>query len=136
MINNLQGLMIGVSEFKSKLNEIINNRLTKIIMKNNVPMSVVLPYDEYVALKEQAKEGQNIIGRMGQDITLDNGVQIMTTIAKEDEGFCIKYYIKMKTSGEYKLEFTHHHCNPSPDSNCTEAERFAMFQELLKNREE
>lgn len=136
MRNNLQDLMIGVSDFKAKVNEIINNRLTKIIVKNNSPVSVVLPYDEYIALKEQAEEGKNIIGRMGQDITLDNGVQIMATISKEDGGFCIKNYIKMKTSGDYKLDFTQHHCTPSIESTYTINELVEMMQDRINSKKD
>lgn len=135
MINNLQDLMIGVSEFKAKVNEIINNKLTKIIMKNNNPVSVVLPYEEYVALKEQSEEGKNIVGRMGQDITLDNGVQVMVAVAKEDGGLCIKTYIKMKTSGDYKLHFTQHLGNPSVESTYTTDELVSMMQKRMKSKE-
>lgn len=134
MINNLQDLMIGVSEFKAKVNEIINNKLTKIIMKNNNPVSVVLPYEEYIALKEQAEEGKNIIGRLGQDITLDNGVQIMVTVNKEEEGFCIKNYIKMKTSGDYKLDFTQHHGTPSVEKTYTVDELISMMQKRRESK--
>lgn len=122
MIKNLEDVMIGVSEFKAKVNEIINNKLSKIIVKNNKPVSVVLPYEEYIALKEQAEDSKNILGRMGQDITLDNGVQVMVAVSKDDSGICTKTYIKMKTSGDYKLHFTHHLSNPNIESTYTTEE--------------
>lgn len=131
MINNLQDLMIGVSDFKAKVNEIINNNLTKIIVKNNNPVSVVMPYEEYVALKAQAEEGKNIVSRMGQDITLDNGVQAMVTVGKDDDGICTKTYIKMKTTGNYKLHFTHRLSAPPVEAQYETDELVAMMRERM-----
>ena len=48
---NLEKMMISISEIKKQLSEVVNDKLTKIIMKNNSPVSVIMPYDEYVKLK-------------------------------------------------------------------------------------
>ena len=81
-MSNFENLMIGLSEVKNTLSEVVNNGLTKIIVKNNKPVSVLVPYEEYKVLESKAKEGDEIIGRVGNDITLDNGVQIMVTVSK------------------------------------------------------
>ncbi len=124
-MSNFENLMIGLSEVKNTLSEVVNNGLTKIIVKNNKPVSVLVPYEEYKVLESKAKEGDEIIGRVGNDITLDNGVQIMVTVSKggiNDSGIAIKTFIKMKTSGDYKLHFTQYIPNPSVESTYTPEE--------------
>lgn len=124
-MSNFENLMIGLSEVKNTLSEVVNNGLTKIIVKNNKPVSVLVPYEEYKVLESKAKEGDEIIGRVGNDITLDNGVQIMVTVSKSginDSGIAIKTFIKMKTSGDYKLHFTQYIPNPSVESTYTPEE--------------
>lgn len=129
----MKNLMIGISEFKAKINEIINNNLTKIILKNNKPVSVVLPYNEYIALKEQAEENANNLSRVGQDIVLSNGVPVMVTVSKDDDSLCVKTYVKMKTTGDYKLHFTHRLGNPIPESVYTAEELTQRMFNELKN---
>lgn len=124
-MSNFENLMIGLSEVKNTLSEVVNNGLTKIIVKNNKPVSVLVPYEEYKVLESKAKEGDEIIGRVGNDITLDNGVQIMVTVSKggiNDSGIAIKTFVKMKTSGDYKLHFTQYIPNPSVESTYTPEE--------------
>lgn len=124
-MSNFENLMIGLSEVKNTLSEVVNNGLTKIIVKNNKPVSVLVPYEEYKVLESKAKEGDEIIGRVGNDITLDNGVQIMVTVSKggiNDSGIAIKTFVKMKTSGDYKLHFTQYIPNPSVESTYTPQE--------------
>lgn len=133
-MKNLEGMMIGLSEFKSKLSEVINNSLTKVIVKNNTPVSVVLPYDEYLALKKQAEDNQSNICRIGQDITMNNGVPLMVTVNKEDNGLCIKTYIKMKTSGDYKLHFTQHLGSPTTETMYTTDELIDKMHKEYEKR--
>lgn len=134
-MKNLMNSLIGVSEFKAKINEVISNNLTKVIIKNNKPVSVVLPYEEYLALKEQAEENTKNLSRIGQDIILSNGVPVMVTVSKDDDGLCIKTYIKMKTTGDYKLDFTHKLGNPIPESVYTADELVEQMRKKIKNSE-
>lgn len=121
-MKNLKNLMISISEFKAQLSEIIKNKGTKVIVKNNEPVAVIMPYDEYIYTIEKKEESEKIIGQMGQDITLDNGVQMMVTVSKEDKNLCIKTYIKMKTTGDYKLHFTQYLGMPNSDEALTTKE--------------
>jgi len=74
-IQNLENLMVSASEVKVELPEIMAKKMTKVIVKNNTPVSVIMPYDEYVAMNENIEDGQRQLARVGQDITLNNGVQ-------------------------------------------------------------
>ncbi|WP_300449452.1 hypothetical protein [Fusobacterium sp.] len=120
-MKNLEEIMIGISEFKKNVSEIINNKMTRIIMKNNKPMSIIMPYEEYNFLKNNKN-----IGNLGQDITLDNGVQmkieINRTNEKSDNRIEIEVYIKMKTSNEYKLYSTQILTCPRIESTYTQDE--------------
>ena len=138
-MNNFENLMIGLSEVKNILSEVVNNGLTRIIVKNNKPVFVLVPYEEYKALESKAKEGEGLIGRLGQDITLDNDVQVMVTVSKGDlneGGLAIKTYIKMKTSGDYMLHFNQYLSNPSVESTYTNEELMDMMKSLYKEDEE
>lgn len=138
-MNNFENLIIGLSEVKNTLSEVINKNLTKIIVKNNKPVSVLVPYEEYKVLESKAKEGEDIIGRLGQDITLDNGVQVMVTVSKgdlNDSGIAIKTFVKMKTSGTYKLHFTQYLPNPSIESIYTPEELVEMSMKKYKEDKE
>lgn len=136
MINlkDLTSLMISISEFKSNVSQIINEKLTKIIVKNNEPVAVIMPYAEYAKNIEDAETGKALLGRIGQDITLDNGVQIMICAAKEENCFCIKTFIKMKTSGDYKLHFTQYLSTPSVDQTLTSEELCKQYLPSMKNK--
>lgn len=124
-MKNLKDLMISISEFKVQMSEIIKNKVTKVIVKNNEPVAVIMPYAEYI---ERAKDSERI-EQIGQDITLQNGVQIMVTISKEkDDSLCIKTYVKMKITGDYKLHFTHHIGMPTIESTMTTKEIIEFYE--------
>lgn len=138
-MDNFKNLMIGISELRNTLSEVINERVKRIVVKNNKPVSILIPYEEYKTLEKQAKESKEIIGQLGQDITLDNGVQVMVTVSKGDlneGGLDIKTYVKMKTSGNYKLHFTQHLSNPSVESTYTNEELIDRMKSLYKEDEE
>lgn len=124
-MKNLKDLMISISEFKVQMSEIIKNKVTKVIVKNNEPVAVIMPYAEYI---ERAKDSERI-EQIGQDITLQNGVQIMVTVSKEkDDSLCIKTYVKMKITGDYKLHFTHHIGMPTIESTMTTKEIIEFYE--------
>ena len=124
-MKNLKDLMISISEFKVQMSEIIKNKVTKVIVKNNEPVAVIMPYAEYI---ERAKDSERI-EQIGQDITLQNGVQMMVTVSKEkDDSLCIKTYVKMKTTGDYKLHFTHHIAMPTIESTMTTKEIIEFYE--------
>ena len=105
-IPNLTELMISLTDFKKQISDIISKKSTKVIIKNNEPVSIFMPYSEYLSM-------ENAIKATGEDIVLKNGVTLKVCVeVNEDEPFkgdlVIKTYVKMKTSGEYKLYFTHH----------------------------
>ena len=107
------------------MSEIIKNKVTKVIVKNNEPVAVIMPYAEYI---ERAKDSERI-EQIGQDITLQNGVQMMVTVSKEkDDSLCIKTYVKMKTTGDYKLHFTHHIGMPTIESTMTTKEIIEFYE--------
>ena len=119
-IQNLEGLMVSASEVKKELPEIMSNKLTKVIVKNNVPVSVIVPYSEYIALNENAEENKAQLTKFGQDIVMKNGVQVMVTagIGNSDD-LVTTAYIKMKTTGDYKLLHTFSLSAPSPEMALT-----------------
>lgn len=131
-MKNLKNLMISISDFKTQLSDIIKNKLTKVIVKNNEPVAVIIPYEEYIENLKNVEESKNLLGRIGKDITLDNGVQMMISIGKDDRGICIKTFIKMKTSGDYKLYFTQYLGNPTIEQTLTTDE---IIQKYKKNKE-
>ena len=55
-IQDLESLLMNVSDVRAKIAEIIENRQTKVIVKNNVPKSVIMPYDEYVELMNKIEQ--------------------------------------------------------------------------------
>ncbi|MDF9599117.1 type II toxin-antitoxin system Phd/YefM family antitoxin [Bacillus cereus] len=132
-IPNLHQLIISLTDFKKKITDIINKKETKVIMKNNEPIAVFMPYSEYHSMDNQIKS-------TGEDITLPNGVQIKVVVdTKGDDIFrdtiIIKTYIKMRTSGEYKLHFTQHLSAPDAESNLTSEEYIAYTDEKYNNKE-
>lgn len=132
-IPNLKELMISISELKKELSEIISKKMTKVIIKNNEPVSIIMPYSEYVKINENIEDNQKLLNEIGQDITLSNGVQIKvcveTGINKPfDEDIAIKTYIKMKTSGEYKLHYTLHLSPPSKEQTLTIEEQLKSYE--------
>lgn len=132
-IPNLTDLMISISEFKKQLSDIIKNSQTKVIVKNNAPVSVVMPYSEYLNLNNNVVDVQNMIKSAGEDITLSNGVQVKVLVEIENEGafrdsIVIKTYRKMKTSGEYELHYTLHLGSPNVTQTLTNEEIMEEYQ--------
>lgn len=125
---NLNNIMISISEAKKQFSEMVNKGMTKVIIKNNEPVSVVLPYNDYLAMTEQIEEGKTLLKGIGQDITLNNGTQVMVCVSTNDkdslssDGISIKIYLKMKTSGDYKLHYTLHLGAPNVDETLTSEE--------------
>lgn len=112
--------MVSLTDFKKQIPDIISKKQTKVIVKNNEPVSVFMPYSEYLSM-------ENIIKSTGEDITLPNGVTIKVCVEiEEKDGFkgdiVIKTYIKMKTSGEYKLHFTQYLGSPDVTQTLTTEE--------------
>ena len=108
---NLSDLIMSISDLKKDLSKVVSDKLTKVIVKNNAPVSIIMPYDKYLSLNENNLNLKGIVNSTGEDITLSNGVQfkvLVETINEESgkEGIEIKTYVKMKTSGEYKLYHT------------------------------
>ncbi|GCD12637.1 type II toxin-antitoxin system Phd/YefM family antitoxin [Clostridium tagluense] len=133
-IANLKDLMVGLSDFKKQLSEIVSNKMTKIIVKNNEPVSIILPYEDYLKMTGDIEEGQGIIRGTGQDITLVNGVQIMVVVETGVDGIsadsiAIKTYIKMKTTKQYKLHYTLKLGSPNVDQTYTIEEQVQMMNE-------
>lgn len=114
-IPNLTELMISLTEFKKQISDLISKKATKVIIKNNEPVSIFMPYSEYVSMA-------SVIHATGEDITLSNGVVIKVSVETEKDQIAIKTYVKMKTSGEYKLLFTNYMGNPSVEQTLTNEE--------------
>ena len=118
-LQNLENIMISISEIKKQLSEVVNKKMTKIIVKNNTPVSVVLPYEDYMNLTKDIKDIQIQLKSVGQEITLANGVQIMVCVEHTQKDVIIKTFKKMKTSGDYKLHFTQSMGLPSYEETLT-----------------
>lgn len=52
-IADITNLLLPLTEFRKNLSELVEN-LTgpRILMKNDVPKAVIMPYDSYVAMEE------------------------------------------------------------------------------------
>lgn len=115
-IPNLNELMISLTDFKKQISDIISKKSTKVIIKNNEPVSIFMPYSEYLSM-------ENIIKSTGEDIALPNGVTVKVCVEVEEKGdIAIKTYIKMKTSGEYKHHFTQYLGAPHVEQTLTTEE--------------
>lgn len=114
-ILNLSELMISLTEFKKQISEVISKKATKVIIKNNEPVSIFMPYSEYVSMA-------GMVHATGEDITLSNGVVIKVCVETEKDQLAVKTYVKMKTSGEYKLHFTNYISNPNVEQTLTNEE--------------
>jgi len=133
-IDNLENLMVGISEVKKELPEIVSKQMTKVIVKNNVPVSVIMPYDEYVTLNENQEENKNRIVRMGQNFTMHNGVDVMVVAGINVGGFSnndlsIKMFYKMKNTDDLKLFHTFNISTPSIEGTYTSKEMWDMYEE-------
>ena len=138
-IQNLDGLMVSASEVKKELPEIMTKQMTKVIVKNNVPVSVIMPYDEYVAMNENQEETKSRMVRMGQNFTMDNGVEVMvvTGIGTEGlskDGLSIKMFYKMKNSDDLKLFHTFNISAPSVEGTYTSKEMWDMCEARTKEK--
>jgi len=138
-IQNLDGLMVSASEVKKELPEIMTKQLTKVIVKNNAPISVIMPYDEYVAMNENQEENKTRMVRMGQNFTMGNGVEVMVIagvgIGNFEDDLCIKMFYKMKNSDELKLFHTFNIGAPSVESTYTNQEMWDMYEAKNKEKE-
>jgi len=82
---------------------------------------------------------ENVLKSTGDDIVLPNGVTIKVCVEVEEKemskfsDIVIKTYIKMKTSGEYKLYFTQHLGSPDQSQVLTNDE--IMQQYTMKTKE-
>lgn len=119
-IPNLSEIMVSITDFKKDLSDIIKKRQTKVIVKNNEPVSIIMPYDEYVS-------GEQTIRGTGEVVRLSNGVDVKVLVAEENGSVVTKTYLKMKNSDEFKLHFTHSMSNPSVEQTMTNEELFAQY---------
>jgi len=138
-IQNLDGLMVSASDVKKELPEIMSKQMTKVIVKNNVPVSVIMPYDEYVAMNENQEETKNRMIRMGQNFTMDNGVEVMVVAGIGDSGFSrgglsIRMFYKMKNSDDLKLFHTFNISSPSVEGTYTSKEMWDMYEARTKEK--
>ncbi|MDF2884830.1 MAG: hypothetical protein K0R54_5400 [Clostridiaceae bacterium] len=128
--------IISISDFKKQASQILNQKETKVIMKNNEPLSVIIPYEEYLKTIEEAK--QELLRGIGQDITMKNGVKLMVCVETEEdtsrEGIAIKVYKKMQTSGDYKLFYTLHLDAPGIETTFTNEEYLEQMRKYLEDK--
>ena len=134
-LQNLNELMISASDVKKELPEIMSNQITKLIVKNNVPVSVIMPYSDYLTMAVNDNE-EEIISKMimmGQGFTMNNGVEVLVTagiggtFSKDD--LVIKVFHKMKNSDDLKLFHTFNIGSPSIELTMTTDEIRECYQE-------
>lgn len=123
---NLKDVLISITDVKTQLGNIVKNKLTKVIIKNNEPVSVIMPYEDYVKITEQVGDNQSFLAPIGQDMTLENGVQIMVGVESNGNQIGIKLFRKMKTSGDYKLHHTFYISAPRVEDTYTTQELLDM----------
>jgi len=138
-IQNLDGLMVSASEVKKELPEIMAKQMTKVIVKNNAPVSVIMPYDEYIAMNENQEETKSRMVRMGKNFTMNNGVEVMVIagvgIGNFEDDLCLKMFYKMKNSDELKLFHTFNIGTPSIEGTYTNKEMWEMYEAKNKEKE-
>lgn len=127
-IPNLTKLMISLTDFKKQVSDIITKKSTKVIVKNNEPVSIIMPYEEYVSMA-------NVIRETGEDITLSNGVVVKVCVETDEKNIAIKTYLKMRTSGEYKLHFTQYMGHPREEQTLTNEEVMQSYNYRLNMKE-
>lgn len=129
-IPNLKDIMISLNDFRKELSDIIANKKTKIIIKNNEPTSIIIPYDEYLALNN------SVMINDGESIVLNNGVEVKVVVSVERSGsyedLVTRTYIKMKSSGEWKEHFSHSMSAPSYEQTLTSQETMEYYQQNKK----
>lgn len=135
-IPNLKEIMISLTDFKKQLSEIMTTKQTKIIVKNNEPTTIVMPYDDYVILNNNIDNFQNEINSVGESIILSNGVEVKVVVTVEKKGnyedLVTKMYIKMKTSGEWKEHHSYSMSAPSYEQTLTTQEIMENYQQNKK----
>lgn len=119
---NLENVMISISEIKKQLSEVVNKGMTKVIVKNNMPVSVIMPYDDYIEMTKNTNDLQKQLKSVGQEITLSNGVRVMVCVEHTQDEIIIKTFKKMKTTGDYKLHFTQRLGHPRYEETLTTEE--------------
>jgi PHD/YefM family antitoxin component YafN of YafNO toxin-antitoxin module len=120
-IPNLTDLMISVTDFKKQIADIMSNKKTKVIIRNNEPVSIIMPYEEYL-LMSMAIKGT------GETFTLSNGVVMKVLVEIEKEQIAIKQYIQIKSTGEFKLHFTQFMSNPRKEQSLTNEELMKSYE--------
>jgi len=131
--------MMGISEVKKELSEIVSKEMTKVIVKNNVPVSVIMPYADYVTMNENNVENKDRLAKFGQTFTMENGVEVMV-VAGIDIGdsaiskdcLTMKMFYKMKNSDDLKLFHTFNIGAPSLESTYTSKEHWDMYEARKK----
>lgn len=135
-IPNLKEIMISLTDFKKQLSEIMTTKQTKIIVKNNEPTTIVMPYDDYVILNNNIDNFQNAINSVGESIILSNGVEVKVVVTVDKKGnyedLVTKTYIKMKTSGEWKEHYSHSMSAPAYEQTLTTQEIMEYYQQNKK----
>lgn len=126
-IPNLTDLMISVTDFKKQIADIMNQKKTKVIVRNNEPVSIILPYEEY-------RDMSGAIKATGEPFVLPNGVIMKVLVEVENEQIAIKQYIKMKSTAEWKLHFTQYMGHPRPEETMTNDEIMKSYQ-ISKEKE-
>lgn len=120
-IPNLTDLMISVTDFKKQIADIMKNKKTKVIVRNNEPVSIIMPYADY-------QDMTGAIKSTGEPFVLPNGVVMKVLVEVEPEQIAIKQYIQMKSTGEWKLHFTQYMGQPRPETAMTNEEIMASYQ--------
>lgn len=117
----LRDVMISLSEFKKEVSNLIEKKATKIIVKNNEPVAVMMSYDDYEDLLSGHKTP-------GETFILSNGVKVKIVVTEENEEIVTKTYIQMKNSDEFKLFFTHGMTIPKVEQTLTPEELVASYE--------
>ena len=120
-IPNLTDLMISVTDFKKQIADIMKNKKTKVIVRNNEPVSIIMPYADY-------QDMTGAIKSTGEPFVLPNGVVMKVLVEVDNEQIAIKQYIQMKSTGEWKLHFTNYMGHPRPEEAMTTDEIMASYQ--------
>lgn len=125
-IKNLKNL-ISISEAKKQLSNIVNGHSSKIIVKNNKPVSVIIPFEEYVNIYEKMETKQLLLNDVGEVITLESGVQVKTLIDILGNNIEVKLYKKMQTSEQFEIYHTFTISGPSIESTYTTEELIEKY---------
>lgn len=115
-MKNLDELLISISDFKTHLSEIIKDKQTRVIVKNNRPVSVIMPYGEYIreSIISDTENGME----NGREMLLSNGVKVKVVVSLDAENGKVvtKVWAKSRYSSGYKLNHAFHLGYPSVES--------------------